>query len=80
MIKSVEVREGPASRRGVEYEVANGIRIPNLGENKFQAATGEGLVRSVTAHVFEVNKPFVESQQSDESWKSSHLRRSRFVH
>ena len=32
MLRSVQVQEGAASRRGVEYEVANGIRIPNLGE------------------------------------------------
>ena len=33
MITAVATREGQASRRGVFYEVANGVRIPNLGEN-----------------------------------------------
>ena len=33
MITAVEAKEGPASRKGVMYEVANGVRIPNLGEN-----------------------------------------------
>ena len=32
MLKSVQTQESAASRRGVEYEVANGIRIPNLGK------------------------------------------------
>ena len=32
---SIELKEGAASRRGTEYEVANGVRIPNLGEKKF---------------------------------------------
>ena len=33
MIVTADVQEGVNSRNGVEYEVANGIRIPNLGEN-----------------------------------------------
>ena len=28
MIAAVEAKEGPASRKGVVYEVANGVRIP----------------------------------------------------
>ena len=31
MVESVEVVEGEASKKGVQYEVANGVRIPNLG-------------------------------------------------
>ena len=31
-LRSISMREGEASRRGVRYETANGIRIPNLGE------------------------------------------------
>ena len=34
-LPGIEVKEGPASKRGTEYEVANGVRIPNLGEKKF---------------------------------------------
>ena len=33
MIVSALAQDGVSSRNGVEYEVANGIRIPNLGEN-----------------------------------------------
>ena len=35
MLQSVEMKEGLAAKRGVEYEVANGTRIPNLGEKRF---------------------------------------------
>ena len=34
-IMSAETKEGMASRRGVQYEVANGVKIPNLGEKRF---------------------------------------------
>ena len=44
------------SKRGVEYEVANGIKIPNMGENNFIGHTGEGHARNLTAQVCEANK------------------------
>ena len=56
MLAGVETKEGLASRRGVQYEVANGVRIPNLGEKKFRGFTEEGLQRSMKAQVCEVNK------------------------
>ena len=56
MIRSAETREGPLSRRGVEYQVANGSRIPNLGEKKFVGVTEEGISRRLTAQVCEVNQ------------------------
>ena len=59
MLQSVQVNEGPASRRGVKYEVANGVRIPNEGEKKFSATTGEGITRGITAQVCNVNKPLL---------------------
>ena len=56
-LPSVETKPGSASRRGVQYEVANGVRIPNLGEKSFQGYTeGEGLKRGITAQVCDVNK------------------------
>ena len=56
MLCSVETKEGPASRRGVEYEIANGELIPNLGEKKFAAVSEEGVTRNITAQVCSVNK------------------------
>ena len=58
--KSVRLTPSEASVRGVMYEVANGERIPNLGEKVLQGYTdGEGLVRQVKAQVCEVNKPLL---------------------
>ena len=56
MLKSVQTQESAASRRGVEYEVANGIRIPNLGEKRFIGTSDEGISRRLTAQVCDVNK------------------------
>ena len=56
MLAGVETQEGPASKRGVQYEVANGIRIPNLGEKHFRGYTDEGMPRTLKAQVCEVNK------------------------
>ena len=55
-LNSVETKEGAAFKRGVKYEVANGVRIPNLGEKVFQGITGEGVARKITTQVCEVNK------------------------
>ena len=52
----VELREGLAFIRGVKYEVANGIRIPNLGERSFVGTSEEGFKRQLAAQVCEVNK------------------------
>ena len=35
VLKAVRKIEGAAYKRGVKYEVANGVRIPNLGEKRF---------------------------------------------
>ena len=56
MLPSTKVEESEHSRRGVQYEVANGVRIPNLGEKAFKGETEEGLARAVRAQVCDVNK------------------------
>ena len=58
-LKNIELVEGAAFKRGVKYEVANGIRIPNLGEKKFVGITEDGLSREIVAQVCEVNKPLL---------------------
>ena len=35
MLMGVELKMGVAARRGVEYEVANGVSIPNPREKPF---------------------------------------------
>ena len=56
MLLSVATVDGPQKRRGVVYEVANGVRIPNLGEKTFAGMTVGGAIRCYTAQVCEVNK------------------------
>ena len=56
MLDFIDVKEGLASKRGVEYEVANGHKIPNLGEKKFVGTSDEGMTRHITAQVCDVNK------------------------
>jgi len=55
-LKSVAMHEGEASKRGVMYEVANGVQIPNLGEKKFVGISEEGVARGLKAQIAEVNK------------------------
>ena len=56
LVNSVEIKEGAASKSGVQYECANGERIPNLGEQKFMAYTQEGCQKRIRAQVCEVTK------------------------
>ena len=56
MLSWLGIKEGIQSRKGVVYEVANGARIPNLGEKMFTEVSTEGAVRSITAQVCDVNK------------------------
>ena len=36
MLSSVEIKEGAKSKRSVEYEIATGKLIPNLGRRSFR--------------------------------------------
>jgi hypothetical protein len=56
MLTNVETEEGVAMQKGVEYEVADGTRIPNLGEKKVKAVTDAGVERHMTVQVCDVNK------------------------
>ena len=42
MPESVPTVPGLASKKGVGYELANGVTIPNEGEKRFTAITDEG--------------------------------------
>ena len=52
----IDITEGPAFKRGVHYEVADGTEIPNLGQRQFLGLTEEGGARGVTAQICAVNK------------------------
>ena len=56
MLSMMEIKDSPQSRRGVDYEVANGIKIPNLGQKQFTGYDEAGVEREVTAQVCDVNK------------------------
>jgi lysophospholipid acyltransferase (LPLAT)-like uncharacterized protein len=56
MLLSVATTEGESFKRGVEYEVASGTTIPNLGEKCFIAVAEEGQRRKMRAQVCAVNK------------------------
>ena len=59
-VMAAPLQPSEASKRGVQYEVANGHRIPNLGQKTFQGVTEtEDLIRGVTAQVCDVNKPLL---------------------
>ena len=51
--------EGAAYQRGVKYEVANCVRIQNLGEKRFVGYSEGGQSREITAQVCDVNKPLL---------------------
>jgi len=56
MLTSIDTVEGEACRKGVQYEVASGTLIPNLGEKRFLAVGEEGQMRRMKAQVCDVNK------------------------
>ena len=56
MSESIKTVAGPASKRGVMYEVASGHQIPNECEKKFTAMTEEGQERNLKLHVCDVNQ------------------------
>ena len=56
MLKNIEVVEGEAYKKGVQYEVASGELIPNLGEKRFVAVGERGETRRMKAQVCDVNK------------------------
>ena len=56
MLPSIPVTESEASKRGVKYEVANGVRIPNLGQKQFDGMTEDESLRNIKVQVCDVNK------------------------
>jgi hypothetical protein len=55
-LRSVQVTDGEAKRRGVKYEVADGTLIPNMGEKNFVAIGETGVMRHMKLQVCDVNK------------------------
>ena len=56
MLTRIATVEGYAHKKGVQYEVADGTLIPNLGEKHVLAVSDGGVTRQMKAQVCEVNK------------------------
>ena len=55
-LSGAETLEGEANKRGIQYEVADGTLIPNLGEKKYIAVSDTGVARHMKSQVCEVNR------------------------
>ena len=56
MVPSAQLRDGDASKRGVEYEMADGSRVANEGEKKSTCISEENSQVGITAQVCDINK------------------------
>ena len=63
MLTNVETVEGDAQRKGVQYEVADGTLIPNLGEKRFVAENELGIRRQMTMQVCDVSKALLSAHK-----------------
>ena len=59
VLQSISIEEGEAKRKGVQYEVADGTLIPNVGEKSFVAVGEDGSLRRMKVQVCDVNKPLL---------------------
>ena len=55
-LNGIETLEGPDKKRGIQYEVADGTLIPNLGEKKYMAVSDTGVCRHMRSQVCDVNR------------------------
>ena len=76
MIRGVETKPGEATRRGVQYEVASGDLIPNLGEKNFTAYGEQGQASAIKAQVCEVNKALLSVSRMVQAWNTVVFSRS----
>ena len=54
----INIRENDLFRNGVEYEVANGESISNLGERRFEVMTiGSMIPKRITFQIADAHKP-----------------------
>ena len=65
MPNSIPTVPGVASRRGVEYEAANGATIPNEGEKRFTAFTEDGREKGMVVQICDVNQGLMSVSNLD---------------
>ena len=63
-LRSVELVEGEAKKRGVQYEVADGTLIDNVGEKRFVGFTEDGVEEEVSGTSLWCEQKFVECKAS----------------
>ena len=56
MAKAYPLEESAASKEGVEYEIANGDVLANLGQKRFAVMTKEGTLRGYESQAANVSK------------------------
>ena len=71
---SVESVEGPAAKQGIKYDVASGVRIPNLGETKFMGTTAWGDLEGDHSTSVRCEQGAVEREEDCRSGQSSSVR------
>ena len=60
LCEGISILQNRLSREGVEYEVANGAHIPNIGERRCQMMTiGSNSCKSIVFQVADVHKPLL---------------------
>ena len=59
MLAGIDTFAGDQKKQGVEYEVATGKLIPNLGEKNFVAVSENEIARQITAQVCDVSQPLL---------------------
>ncbi len=74
LLDHIEIAESPASAAGVEYEVANSEKIPNLGERRLECLTDNSkALRRITFQVADVHKPLLCTAQLADCGFTTHL-------
>ena len=59
----IDVSEGAAFKKGVQYKVGNGPQIPNLGERRFVGFTEDGAANNIVAQVCAVDQGLMGVRQ-----------------
>jgi hypothetical protein len=60
LCEGISILQNRLSREGVEYEVANGEHIPNLGERRCEMMTiGSSICKNIVFQVADVHKPLL---------------------
>ena len=60
LCEGISILKNRLSREGVEYEVANGAHIPNLGERRCEMMTiGSNVAKRIVFQVADVHKPLL---------------------